>query len=107
MHIVCSDSGEKFPFCQLSCVLPIFELPVLPVDEHSNNTLPTGVCKICNVVIYVECHLFVPDSTSHLNNLSTLIVYNEIFSVHITLLVINSFLKKSFYIIQCYVSRYK
>ena len=98
MHIVSSHSGEQFPL--LVSTLPILELPVLSIDKYSNYTLPARLCEVCYAIVYVKCHCFIPDASSDLNNLRSLVIDNIVCTIFISFLIINSFFEEILDIVQ-------
>ena len=98
MHIVSSHSGKQFPL--LVSTLPILELPVLSIDKYSNYTLPARLCEVCYAIVYVKCHCFIPDASSDLNNLRSLVIDNIVCTIFISFLIINSFFEEILDIVQ-------
>lgn len=66
IHVEGSNSCKQFPL--LGAALPIFELPLMAIDEYSNNSAPSCFCKVLNIVIDLENHLFVPNFSFHFDN---------------------------------------
>ena len=57
VRVVAANTGEQFAL--LITIAPLTELPVLPVDKHCYNTLPTSVSKVGYTIVDIESHLLV------------------------------------------------
>ena len=67
VNVVASDSSEQLSL--LTVVLPVAELPVLPIDEDSDDALPSRLSEVRNIVVDVEgnsARADLPRNTNHL-----------------------------------------
>ena len=68
VNVVPAHSSEEFSLSVT--ILPLFELPVLSIDEDSNDTRPSALGKVGHTVIDIELNHFVADSTTDSDHLA-------------------------------------
>lgn len=75
VQVVSSDSCEQFTL--LRAAFPVFKLPLVPIDEHSNDSLPASFSEVLDVVVDLEGVLFVGNLVFNLNDGTSLGVVDE------------------------------
>ena len=68
MDVVAADSREQFSLSIL--VLPLLELPVLPVDEDGDHTGPPRLSEVRHTVVHIKLDILVANAPAYRNHLT-------------------------------------
>ena len=68
MNVVSTDSSEQFSLCVP--IFPLFELPLLPVDEDSDDSRPSTLREVGHTVIDIELDHFVANPSTDSDHLT-------------------------------------
>ena len=91
-HIVCSHSCKQLSL--LGAAFPVFELPLVSIDEHSHHSTPSCFSKVLYVVINLEDVLFVPNFVFHFANHVASCVVDDCRWVRFFVLCVNTFFQE-------------
>ena len=98
VHVVRSDTGEELSL--LVAIFPIFELPVLSIDEDSNNPLPARISEVGYTVVDIEGDVLVANPFCDMHKLRTLGIHLHVCAwlAEVVVLLVESFFKETLHI---------